>query len=118
MPHFAPACWLHSGIKGVVSLRFGACGVMAGDAMRAVLPECACVSGVADDFQKCSGERLRIAGACERYRRLGMWKKTPVIDEKPIEKFQDILVGGRVLEQGNRVKFADLVTNDFARKAK
>ena len=59
-----------------------------------------------------------IAGACERYRRLGMWKKTPVIDEKPIEKFQDILVGGRVLEQGKRVKFADLVTNDFARKAK
>jgi NitT/TauT family transport system substrate-binding protein len=59
-----------------------------------------------------------VRGACERYRRLGMWKKTPVIDEAPIDKFQDILVDGRVLEKGKRVKFADLVTNDFARKAK
>lgn len=59
-----------------------------------------------------------IQGACERYRRLGMWKKTAVIDEAPIEKFQDILVDGRVLEKAKRVKFADLITNEFARKAK
>ena len=56
--------------------------------------------------------------ACQRLRRLGMWKKTPVIDEKPMDTFQDILVQGRVLEAAKRVKFADLITNDFARKAK
>ena len=59
-----------------------------------------------------------IKAACERYRRLGLWKTTPVIDEKPIERFQDILVDGNVLEKAKRVKFADLVTNDFANKAK
>lgn len=59
-----------------------------------------------------------VEGASARYRRLGMWKTTPVIEEKPIEKFQDILVNGRVLEKDKRIKFADLVTNDFARKAK
>jgi len=41
-----------------------------------------------------------------------------VIEEKPIEKFQDILVHGHVLEAGKRVKFRDLVLNDFANKAK
>ena len=59
-----------------------------------------------------------ITAACERYRRLGMWKTTPVIEEKPIEKFQDILVEGNVLEKAKRVKFADLILNDFALKAK
>jgi len=41
-----------------------------------------------------------------------------VIDEKPIDRFQDILVRGNVLEASKRVKFRDLVRNDFANKAK
>ena len=35
-----------------------------------------------------------------------------------IEKFQDILVHGHVLEQAKRVKFSDLVLTEFASKAK
>jgi NitT/TauT family transport system substrate-binding protein len=55
--------------------------------------------------------------AIERYRRTRMWKTSPLIDPAAIERFQDILVQGGVLEQGKRVRFDDLVTNEFARKA-
>ncbi len=35
-----------------------------------------------------------------------------------MEKFQDILVQGNVLDPAKRVKFADLVRPEFASKAK
>jgi NitT/TauT family transport system substrate-binding protein len=56
--------------------------------------------------------------ATERYKTLKLWKSSPVIEEKPIARFQDILVRGNVLEAGKRVKFQDLVLNEFANKAK
>jgi NitT/TauT family transport system substrate-binding protein len=59
-----------------------------------------------------------LVGATQRYQRLKIWKSTPVIEPGPIEKFQDILVQGHVLEQAKRVKFADLVLTEFAAKAK
>jgi NitT/TauT family transport system substrate-binding protein len=59
-----------------------------------------------------------LINATERYQKLKMWKSTPVIEEKPIAKFQDVLVHGNVLDAGKRVKFADLVNNNFANKAK
>ncbi len=59
-----------------------------------------------------------LLGAAERYRRLKIWKSTPVIEPKAIERFQDILVQGHVLEQGKRVKFSDLIATEFASKAK
>src|SRR5262249_15724050 len=59
-----------------------------------------------------------LLGAAERYRRLKIWKSSPVIEPKPIEKFQDILVQGHVLDQNKRVKFSDLVITEFASKAK
>ncbi len=59
-----------------------------------------------------------MTAAVERYRRLKIWKTTPVVEPTAIEKFQDILVQGNVLEPAKRVKFADLVVTDFARKAK
>ena len=52
--------------------------------------------------------------ASERYRRLKIWKSTPVIDPAPIEKFQDILVQGDVLTTAKRVKFQDLILAEFA----
>jgi NitT/TauT family transport system substrate-binding protein len=55
--------------------------------------------------------------AAERYKQLKLWKSSPVIEEKPIERFQDILVRGNVLEAGKRVKFNDLIINDFAKKS-
>ncbi len=59
-----------------------------------------------------------LALASERYRRLKIWKSTPVIDPAPIEKFQDILVQGDVLTTAKRVKFQDLILAEFASKAK
>jgi NitT/TauT family transport system substrate-binding protein len=59
-----------------------------------------------------------LVGAAQRYQRLKIWKSTPVIEAAAIEKFQDILVQGHVLDQAKRVKFADLVLTEFAAKAK
>jgi NitT/TauT family transport system substrate-binding protein len=58
-----------------------------------------------------------LTSAAERYRKLKIWKSTPVIEPKAIEKFQDILVHGHVLDAGKRVKFQDLVLTEFASKA-
>jgi NitT/TauT family transport system substrate-binding protein len=59
-----------------------------------------------------------LVGAATRYQRLKIWKSTPVIEPAAIEKFQDILVQGHVLDAGKRVKFADVVLTEFAAKAK
>jgi NitT/TauT family transport system substrate-binding protein len=58
-----------------------------------------------------------LASGAERYRKLRIWKSTPVIEPQAIERFQDILVEGGVLETGKRVKFQDLVRAEFAGKA-
>jgi len=59
-----------------------------------------------------------LVGAAQRYQRLKIWKSTPVIEPAAIEKFEDILVQGHVLDANKRVKFGDLVVTDFAAKAK
>jgi NitT/TauT family transport system substrate-binding protein len=59
-----------------------------------------------------------LIGGAERYRRLKIWKTSPVIDPPAMEKFQDILVQGHVLDAAKRVKFQDLVITEFANKAK
>jgi len=59
-----------------------------------------------------------LLNAAERYRRIKMWKTTPVIEPVAIEKFQDILVQGHVLDPNKRVKYQDLVLTEFASKAK
>jgi hypothetical protein len=41
-----------------------------------------------------------------------------VIEPKAIDKFQDVLVHGQVLDPNKRVKFQDLVLTEFASKAK
>ncbi len=59
-----------------------------------------------------------LTAAAERYRKLDIWKSTPKIDAKAMDKFQDILVQGNVLENSKRVKFEKLVLTEFANKAK
>jgi NitT/TauT family transport system substrate-binding protein len=56
--------------------------------------------------------------AAERYRKLNIWKSTPKIEPRAMERFQDILVQGNVLENSKRVKFGTLVLSEFANKAK
>jgi len=58
-----------------------------------------------------------LTAAAARYQKLKIWKTTPVIEPQAIERFQDILVHGHVLEAGKRVKFTDLVDAQFASKA-
>ncbi len=59
-----------------------------------------------------------LGSAVERYRALKIWKSSPIIEPKAMTRFQDILVHGKVLENAKRVKFEDIVTMEFARKAK
>jgi NitT/TauT family transport system substrate-binding protein len=59
-----------------------------------------------------------LASASERYRKLKIWKTTPVIEPTAIERFQDILVEGGILERAKRVRYQDLVLSEFAEKAK
>ena len=59
-----------------------------------------------------------LVAAAERYRKLNIWKATPKIEPKAMDKFQDILVQGNVLDNDKRVKFETLVLSEFANKAK
>jgi NitT/TauT family transport system substrate-binding protein len=61
-------------------------------------------------------ETAMIAGV-ERYRKLKIWKTSPVITPTAIERFQDILVQGGVLDNAKRVKYSDVVVTEFAAKA-
>jgi len=59
-----------------------------------------------------------LTAGVEHYRRLKIWKTSPVIEPPAFERFQDILVQGKVLEPNKRVKFDDLILTTFANKAK
>jgi NitT/TauT family transport system substrate-binding protein len=74
------------------------------------------VKTLAQFFPGVSAEAL--SSATERYRKLKIWKTTPKIDLAAIEKFQDILIEGKVLDPAKRVKYQDLVLTQFANAAK
>lgn len=74
------------------------------------------VKAVSSFFPGISPEAMAVAVA--RYQKLKIWKDTPVIEPKPIERFQDVLVHGHVLDADKRVKFDDLIRTQFASKAK
>ena len=59
-----------------------------------------------------------LANAATRLARLKIWKANPKIEPKAMDKFQDILVQGNVLDNDKRVKFETLVLSEFANKAK
>ncbi len=59
-----------------------------------------------------------LVSAAKRFKELGIWKKTPKIDKEAMDRFQDILVQGHVLDNDKRVKFEVLVLSQFADKAK
>ena len=59
-----------------------------------------------------------LANAATRLARLKIWKANPKIEPKAMDKFQDILVQGNVLDNNKRVKFETLVLSEFANKAK
>ena len=59
-----------------------------------------------------------MTAAAERYQKLKIWKDSPVIKPQAINRFEEILVHGHVLDENKRVKFTDLVRTEFAAKAK
>ena len=71
---------------------------------------------IAEFFPGVNPKALEAAAA--RYRKLKIWKDTPKIEPAAIERFQDILIQGNVLEPAKRVKFDTLVLSEFANKAK
>jgi NitT/TauT family transport system substrate-binding protein len=91
-------------------------GIAKGMAWTAQAPIAELVSTISQFFPAVKLDVL--AHAAERYRRLKIWKTSPLIEPTAVEKFQDILVQGHVLEQNKRVKFADLVVTEFFNKAK
>jgi NitT/TauT family transport system substrate-binding protein len=62
--------------------------------------------------------RQALINATARYQSLKIWKTSPVIEPKAIDRFEDILIHGHVLDEAKRVKFSDLVLTEFADKAK
>jgi NitT/TauT family transport system substrate-binding protein len=58
-----------------------------------------------------------LTAGVDRYRKLKIWKSSPAIEPAAMEKFQDILVQGGVLDPAKRAKYPDLVVTDFAAKA-
>jgi NitT/TauT family transport system substrate-binding protein len=74
------------------------------------------VKAISPFFPGVAAEVMTIAVG--RYQKLKIWKDTPVIEPKPIERFQDVLVHGHVLDADKRVKFDDLIRTEFASKAK
>jgi len=59
-----------------------------------------------------------LTAAAKRFAELGIWKKTTKIDKEAMDRLQDILVQGHVLDNDKRVKFETLVLSQFADKAK
>ena len=57
-----------------------------------------------------------LSAACDRYRRLKIWKDTAKIEPAALDRFQDILVHGDVLTADKRVKYSDLFVTEFANK--
>jgi len=59
----------------------------------------------------------QIVIAVDRYKKLHIWKLTPLVEPAAMEKLQDMLSASGVLDKAKRVKYEDLVVTDFAKKA-
>lgn len=53
--------------------------------------------------------------AVERYKEQKSWAPNPIVQEKAVDRLQDIMINGEELDQ--KVPFADIVNNTFAEKA-
>jgi NitT/TauT family transport system substrate-binding protein len=60
----------------------------------------------------------QMVATIDRYKQYRMWKTTPLVEENAIVRLQDMLIASGSLENGKRVRYADVVTTDFARQVK
>jgi len=59
-----------------------------------------------------------LVAAIERYRGIGLWKTTTTVERQAIESLQDMLIASGVLDRAKRVKYEQVVVNDFSSKAR
>lgn len=71
---------------------------------------------IAEYFQGMN--QAELISAVDRYRSIGLWKTNPTVERFAIESLQDMLVASGVLDQSKRVKYEQVVVNDFAAKVK
>lgn len=57
-----------------------------------------------------------LVSAIERYQHLNIWKKTPIVEKQAMDRLQDMLVQGGVLEPGKKVDYARFVDMSLAQK--
>lgn len=62
--------------------------------------------------------QAELVAAVDRYRAIGLWKTNPTVERAAIDTLQDMLVASGILEQAKRVKYEQVVVNDFSAKAK
>ena len=55
--------------------------------------------------------------AIERYRTIGLWKTNPTVEKESMETLQDMLIASGMLSADKRVKYEQLVVQEFALKA-
>ena len=60
----------------------------------------------------------QIAKSVVRYRAMKLWRTDPVVYDQSIKVLQEILISGGVLKPGKEVAYSDIVTTEFANKAK
>lgn len=57
-----------------------------------------------------------LTSAIERYQTLNLWKKTPLVEKEAMDKLQDMLVQGGVLEASKKVDYARFVDMGLVQK--
>lgn len=62
--------------------------------------------------------QAELVAAIERYRGIGLWKTSPVVEKAAMDALQDMLVASGVLESAKRVPYEQFVVTEFAAKAK
>jgi NitT/TauT family transport system substrate-binding protein len=54
-----------------------------------------------------------LRSSVERYRSLGLWKTSPVVEPAAVEKLQDVLVTGNIITKEKRVPYDQVVSTKF-----
>ena len=57
-----------------------------------------------------------LISAIDRYKTLHIWKKTPLVEKQAMDKLQDMLVQGGVLEANKKVEYAKFVDMGYLPK--
>jgi NitT/TauT family transport system substrate-binding protein len=78
-------------------------------------PDAEVARALAPYFDGTPAERL--AASVARYKKIGAWHPVPLPDAKQIERLQDIMVYGGVLEAGKRVRYEDIVVPKYSEAA-